>query len=554
MTMSWIGLAVAPGSAVAASWRADRPAAAAVGGQLPAERLVEQAFRIVATELDRIARRAKAQGRHAAGDIVAVSALIARDATLTDAARDAAAASDDPLRAVRDVVERYATALEEVADATLRERAADIRQVGRRVADRLAYGAAGASVAPPSHRFVLVAAEIGPADLLEHLGQGLAAAVAVRGGANAHAAIIARSLGLPMITGVDPALLELPDGTRLLVDAGRGLVVACPDDDQVRSAAERGERRRAALAADRGRRHATADGQPFTLLVNVATGTEARIGIDAGAQGIGLLRTEVPFLRADRWPGEADHRRALRPIVAEAGGAPVTVRLLDFSNDKIPAFLAGAGGGPVGLDALLASTDALAAQLRAVLGLGQRIGILVPMVAAAAQLRTVRALVTAVAADLGVPLPPVGAMIETAAAVEAVDDLAEVADFFSVGTNDLAGQILGLDRRDPRARPDLTAHPRVLRLVGRVATAAALRGRPVSVCGDAAAHPLTLPLLLGAGMRAFSVAAASVEATRYLLRRLDAGRCAGVFIEALERDDADGVLALVTDRTEVALP
>ncbi|MGH8909183.1 MAG: putative PEP-binding protein [Egibacteraceae bacterium] len=552
--MSWIGLAVAPGSAVAASWRADRPAPAATGRIDPLQ--VERAFHTVATELDQLARRAKAQGRRAAGDIVAVGALIARDASLTDAARDAAAASDDPLRAVRDVVERYAAALEEVADATLRERAADIRQIGRRVVDRLAQGAAGASAAPPSHGFVLVADEIGPAELLEHLGQGLAAAVAVRGGANAHAAIIARSLGLPMVTGVDPALLELPDGTRLLVDAGRGLVVACPDADQVRSAAQRGELRSGALAADRGRRHATADGQPFTLLVNVATPAEARIGIDAGAQGIGLLRTEMAFLRADRWPGEADHRRALRPILAEAGGAPVTVRLLDFANDKIPEFLTGAGGGQVGLDALLASPDALGAQLRAVLGLGlgRRIGILVPMVTAAAQLRAVRAVAAAVAADLGVPPSPVGAMIETVAAVDAIDDLAEVADFLSIGTNDLAGEVLGLDRRDPRARPDLTAHPRVLRLVGRVTTVGALRGRPVSVCGDAAAHPAALPLLLGAGMRAFSVAAASIDQTRYLLRRLDAGRCADLFVEALERDDADGVLALVADRIPVSLP
>ncbi|MGH8895425.1 MAG: putative PEP-binding protein [Egibacteraceae bacterium] len=559
MTTSWSGSGVAPGTAVAASWRADRPAPAVIGRRLPAGQLVERAFHAVAAELDQLARRAKAQGRDAAGDIVAVGALIASDATLVDAARDAAAVSDDPLRAVRDAVELHAMALEEVADATLRERAADVRQVGRRVVDRLAHGAGGAPAAPPSHSFVLVAAEIGPADLLEHVGQGLAAAVAVRGGASSHAAIIARSVGLPMVTGVDSALLELPDHTRLLIDAGQGLVVAYPNDDQVaqaRSATEREERRRVALAAERGRRHATADGQPFTLLANVATDIQTRIAVDAGAQGIGLLRTELPFLGADRWPGEADHRRALRPIFAEAGNAAVTVRLLDFTNDKIPPFLAGTGGGPVGLDALLANPDALTAQLSAVLDLGRRIDlrIMIPMATTTQELRTIRAAVTAVAADLGEPAPPVGAMIETVAAAEAVHDLAEVADFFSIGTNDLAAQSLGLDRRDPRARPELTAHPHVLRLVGRVATVGARSSRPVSVCGDAAAHPATLPLLLGAGIRTFSVACAHVDQTRYLLRRLDTGRCAELVAEALKRGDADEVLALVAERTEVTLP
>jgi phosphoenolpyruvate-protein kinase (PTS system EI component) len=554
MTTSWSGSGAAPGVAVAASWRADRPAPAMPDQHLPTGQQVEQAFRAVAAEFDQIARQASAQGRHTAADIMTVGVLIASDVSLVDAARDAAAASDDPLRAVRDVVELHAAALEQASDATLRERAADIRQIGRRVIHRLTHGTAGASATPPSHSFVLVTAEIGPADLLEHLGQGLAAAVAVRGGANSHAAIIARSVGLPLVTGVDPALLELPDHTPLLVDATQGLVVAYPDASQVhriRSVTEHEDRRRVALAADRGRQHATADGQPFMLLANVATAMEARVGIDTGAQGIGLLRTELAFLKADRWPDEADHRQALRSIFAEAAGLPLTVRLLDFTNDKMPVFLASTSGGPVGLAGLLATPDALVAQLRAVLDLGRHIDlrIMAPMVATAQELRALRAAITAVAHDLGIPVPPVGAMIETVAAAEAIHDLAEVADFFSVGTNDLASQALGLDRRDPRARPELAAHPRVVQLIGRVAAIGARSSRPVSICGDAAAHPATLPLLLGTGIRMFSVACACIDQARYLLLRLDTGRCAELVAQALECDDADEVLALVANRS-----
>jgi phosphoenolpyruvate-protein kinase (PTS system EI component) len=140
------------------------------------------------------------------------------------------------------------------------------------------------------------------------------------------------------------------------------------------------------------------------------------------------------------------------------------------------------------------------------------------------------------------------------AAVEAIGALCGVADFLSIGTNDLTSQVLDLDRTDPRARPELAAHPRVLDLIARVVTAANVAGRPVSVCGDAGSHPTTLPLLLGAGVRAVSVACARIDETRYRLRRLDTTRCADVFAEALRARDAAETAALVTDRIEEPLP
>jgi phosphoenolpyruvate-protein kinase (PTS system EI component) len=529
------GSGAAPGTAVAPMWRADRPLPATVEVR-PDD--VGPAFAAVAADLDRLADRVRAEGRSAAADIVAVGALIAADVTLVDDARTAVAGAGDPLQALLDAVERHARAIEELPDPVLRERGADIRQIGRRVADRLAW--AGLDAGRPAGTFVLVGAEVGPADLLDWLGQGLAAVVAVRGGANSHAAIIARSTGLPLVTGVDPGVLDLPDGTPLLVEATaeRGLVVADPGAAEVGRASDqavRAESRRALLATERGRPHVTADGQPFTLLCNVATDVEVRAGLDAGAEGIGLLRTELPFVEAGSWPTEGDHRRVLRPILAEARGLPVTARLLDFSGDKVPPFLR---GGPAGLAALLAEPGALAAQLHALIDLGREVDlrIMVPMVRAPEELVAVRAMVSGV---------PVGAMVETVAAGSRITELALVADFFSIGTNDLTGEVLGLDRRDPAARPELAAHPSVLAIIERVVAAS---GRPVSVCGDAGAHPVTLPLLVGAGVRAVSVAAARVDETRYLLRRLDTGDCRRVFTEALRLRDAGEVAALVQER------
>ena len=170
------------------------------------------------------------------------------------------------------------------------------------------------------------------------------------------------------------------------------------------------------------------------------------------------------------------------------------------------------------------------------------------------ELRTVRGIVDAVVADLGAPPVAVGAMIETVAAVEAINQLCEVADFLSIGTNDLTSQVLDIDRTDPRARPELTADPRVLDLIARAVTGACLAGRPLSVCGDAGSHPLTLPLLVGAGVRAVSVACARIDETRYRLRRLDTARCGEVFAEALRGGDAAENAALVRDRITVTLP
>ncbi len=553
VTNRWAGSGVAPGTVVAASWRVDRPIPVSNRPISPVE--VERAFRAVAADLEQVAARAREQGRTAVSDIVGVGALIAGDPDLVDAARRAAG-TEDPLRGIQDAIEIYAVLLESLSDEMLRERAADVRQVGRRVVDRLARSGAGVSAKPPARRFVLVADELGPADLLEHLGQGLVGAVAVRGGANSHAAIVARSIGLPLVMGVDPRILDVTDHTPLLIDANGGWVVTDPPHaDVVRAyaASTRDEQRRTALAAERGRPHLTADGQPFTLLCNVASDTEVRAGRDAGATGVGLLRTELPFLDTGRWPTEADHRRSLRPILAEAAGWPVTVRLLDFANDKVPPFLR---GHRVGLDALLDNPTALSAQIRAVvdLGRGEPVQIMVPMVSTVAELRTVRAAVDTVTAELRTAPVRVGAMVETVAAVEAIGALCEVADFLSIGTNDLTAQVLDLDRTDPRARPELTAHPQVLDLIARVVTASCLAGVPVSVCGDAGSHPTTLPLLLGAGVRAVSVACARIDEARYRLRRLDITRCADVFADALRACDAEAAAALVRDRIEVTVP
>jgi len=457
----------------------------------------------------------------------------------------------------------------------LAERAGDVRQVARAVLDQLA--AAGAPP-PPAGDFILVRREVSPADLIELAECGLAGAVSVAGGGSSHAAIIARGLGLPMVTGVDPAVLAVPGGQHAVLDAVAGQLLIGPDTGVGPAA---GDEPAGSRNGQRPARHmgaaATADGREIAVLCNVASAAETRRGLAAGAIGVGLLRTEIPFAGALAWPTLDEHRARLAPILGLLTGRTATVRLLDFSGDKIPPFLArpageaapaatydetgprapsgpgvaaGSGAGPVpagGLAALLAHPSALRDQLRAILEAGRdtRLAVLIPMVSSLDEVAQVRAALAETAVSLDAPAPRLGIMVELTATAAAAERFAPAVDFFSIGTNDLAGQVLGLDRRDPSARPALAADPRVLGLIAHTARAAGEAGLSVSVCGDSAADPQVLPLLIGLGVDTLSVPAARVPRVRSWVADLDARGCADLAEQALAAPDVDAVWKLV---------
>jgi phosphoenolpyruvate-protein kinase (PTS system EI component) len=284
----------------------------------------------------------------------------------------------------------------------------------------------------------------------------------------------------------------------------------------------------------------TRDGAGVTVLCNVASAVEARLGLARGAAGAGLIRTEIPFVKAAGWPAVAEHTAALAPILRELAGRPAVVRLLDFSGDKIPPFLR---GGPAGLAALLGDPRALADQLEAVLLTGgdARVAVMVPMVTSAGEVRQVRAALAKAAAATGRAAPELGIMVEVAGTAAAAGEFAREVDFFSIGTNDLTSQVLGLDRADPGTGPALAADPRVLALIATVVAGAAEAGISVSVCGDAAADPAVLPLLIGLGIRTVSVGAALVPRVAGWIADANAGACAELAARALRASSAGEV-------------
>jgi phosphoenolpyruvate-protein kinase (PTS system EI component) len=480
---------------------------------------VRQAF--AAHVADRLALAAELteRGRAAEAGIVTIAAAMAGDAALVEPAVAAVAAGEDAATAITRAAGTHAAALAALPNADLAARADDVRQVAAGVLARLGGGPA----APPSGQpFILAAHDIDPADLIRFAEAGLAGAVSVTGGPNSHASIIARGLGIPMIVGADPGVLQLPAGRLVVVDGTAGALTPDPSPAELAAAAPR----TGAMAAFHpGRPLTTADGAAVTVLCNAASAAEIRLGLAAGATGAGLLRTEIGFLHAPGWPSEADHYERLAAVLKPLAGKPAVVRLLDFSGDKVPPFLA---GRETGLRALLNAPRALRDQLAAIVTAGRdtQLSVMAPMVRTPAEMETVRDTLMMVADEAGVPPPPLGMMVEVAATAAAAAEFTRVARFFSIGTNDLTSEVLGIARDDPRMRPARAADPEVLTLIARVARAAAAAGISVSVCGDAAADPGVLPLLLGLGVRTLSVGAARVAEVADQVRRAHAERCA----------------------------
>ena len=515
------GQPVSEGVAAGEVYLGDAPAVSKASATVDA---VRTAFAAVAHDRAALAMQLRAAGRDRDAGIVEIAALIAADTALTGPVLDAVRDGAEPVAAITGHAEAQAALLAALPDPDLALRAGDVRQVASAVVGHLN----GSRVPPPPPgRFILVRHEVDPADLIRLAEAGLAGAVSVGGGASSHAAIIARGLGLPMLAGADPGVLAAPArhpavlaGDTLTVDpppaelaaARAGTTQAVPQPGAIRDGAV-----------------TTADGQRVTVLCNVASAAETRLGLSRGAAGVGLLRTEIPFTGAAGWPSEADHLAQLTPILKQLHGRPVVVRLLDFSGDKVPPFQR---QGQHGLTALLNAPQALQAQLRAIVaaGRGTRLAVLVPMVRSLDEVTEVRAALAKAAAEAGVDPPQLGIMVEVAATAAAARTFAPEVDFFSIGTNDLTSEVLGLDRADPATSPALAADPRVLTLIGSVAGT----GAKVSVCGDAAADPAVLPLLIGLGVRTLSVGAARVPRVARQIAQTDSAQSA---------EHAAGVLA-----------
>ncbi|MFL6042962.1 MAG: phosphoenolpyruvate--protein phosphotransferase [Gaiellales bacterium] len=553
--MSELTLRGHPASAGAALGRAWRHAGAPPAGVGSAEdecEAVARGLRLAAHELSELAAALRAGGHAADAEIVDTNRLMAEDAALFDAALAAAREGLGAPEAIGRAAEPHVEALAGLDDPNLAARAADLRSIARRAGEL----ARGGGSSPPEGAIVL-AEDLGPGDVAAWAGI-VAGIVLSEGGSTAHAAIVARSLAVPLVTGAGSRLLQIADGEEIAVDGDRGLVLRSVDADtrdrllrRIGLAAEEAERAK----RERLEPSVTCDGRAVRLLANAGSAAEVRAALEAGAEGVGLLRSELAFLDASDWPSEDQHAEALAPMLSLLQNRLATVRTLDFGGDKTPPFLLASGAdsmlGPRGIRAALAAEGGVTPQLRGLMRVSGEslLRILIPMVTEAAEVDAVRelALLARDAVSPGAPDPLVGGMIEVPAAALNAQAIARHCDFLSIGTNDLVQYTLAADRQNPHVAERAVAyHPAVVRLISRVVAAGRSAGIPVDVCGEAAGDAELLPLLIGLGVDEISVSPARIGRTRRMIRSLSLERCRAAAAEALRGTTAAEVAAVAT--------
>ncbi len=492
--------------------------------------------------------------------------LFLEDEALLGPARDGITAEGkSAARAWADAVEEAAVAWDALDDAYLRARGADLHSVGEQVLRHLLCppadaGPSGTSLGPGAPGIV-VAPDLSPAE-----AAGLDAAVVLGvacafGGPTSHGAILARSLGIPAVVGAGRALLGVAEGTVLALDGEAGTVTVDPPAATVRALEARrtGRARDEAEAQVRAHEPAvTRDGARVRVEANVAGPQDIGPAVAAGADGVGLLRTEFLFLAADHLPGEDEQETAYRAVAEGLGGRPLTLRTLDVGADKPLPYLPlerepNPNLGLRGIRLGLSRPEVLTAQLRAALRVAadHPLRVMFPMVATVEEVRRARELLDSTRASLiaeGASVPEriaVGIMVEVPAAALVVEAFVPLVDFFSIGTNDLAQYVLAADRGNAEVAALADAmHPAVLRLIDTVVRAAAEGGRSVAVCGELAGDPLAIPLLLGLGISELSLAAARIPLAKQAVRATDLGAARQLAAQALAAGSAAEVREL----------
>ena len=573
------GLGVSPGVGIGVAHQRESGEIQVLEYQVPARRIPEELERFhgaVARSRRQVAKLvAKAERFHGAaaeelGYLLEAHLQMLKSASLIGAIErriedTRCNAESAVMSEIGAIVENFAA----MNDPYLAARGQDVREVGLRVVRNLtktSYTGFG-QLEPNS---IIIAEEITPADTALMDPRQIRGFASVLGGAEGHTAIMARSLGLPAVLGVTGLIGGAKSGDTVIVDGSNGRVIVNPT---ARCLADYGRRRKAlerearSLTRLRNVPAVTRDGTRIDLQANLELPRELAQALAAGAEGIGLLRTEFLYMNRDDLPDEEEQCAALSEIVAGMAGRPVTVRTLDIGGEKLATSLGphvSEGLNPaLGLRAIRLSLKRpklletqLAAMLRA--GVCGPLRILLPMISTVYEVHEVRKCLHKVARRLkrrGVkiadPLPPLGVMIEVPGAALVADSLANVADFFAIGSNDLTMYTLAIDRGEEQvAHLYNPLHPAVLRLV-QFSIEAAFRARiPVSVCGEIAGNPRFTPLILGLGVRELSMTTNALPRVKSRILRLDMQAATQRARTIMDQSDSGRISALLDDFNE----
>jgi phosphotransferase system enzyme I (PtsP) len=469
--------------------------------------------------------------------------------------------------AVRDVAGHYMTIFSSAPSSYLKEKAQDIEDLARRLLNNLRKETSQDT--DHAEGRIVISGQLLPSDLLKLASEDVKGVVLVSGGVTSHVAIIARSLKLPMVIAERGDLLELPDGTPMLLDGDIGSIYARPSETIIRRFEIRNQTQKAEGKAARPMlaQTRTRDGESVKLLANINLLSEIKLANDLNVEGIGLYRTEFPFLVRSTLPSEEEQYLVYKRLCDEMGGREVTIRTLDIGGEKLLPYLEGTkeANPELGLRSIRFSLhyrEVFLQQLRAILRAGAGTGagklkIVFPMISAIDEFRQARHAVEEAMVDLARqhlpfhPAPALGAMIELPAVLDIIHELAEEADFFSIGTNDLIQYMLAVDRTNERVAAYYQPyHPSVLRSLNRVIQAAIKAEIDVTVCGEMGHEPEFIPFFIGAGLRTFSVDPHYLRAVQEKIVNLSLSEASAYAKTLLAEPTLEGIQKLLKPQTE----
>jgi phosphotransferase system enzyme I (PtsP) len=457
--------------------------------------------------------------------------------------------------ALRRTIEEHAKVFESMDDVYLRERASDIRDLGRRILMHLQSDTPRTAEYPPDT--VLVGEEVTATQLAEVPPSRLRGIVSAAGTSSSHVAILARAMGIPAVMGVADLPVARMEGRELILDGYRGRVYPSPPpsvrDEYLRLIDEERELT-AELGALRGLPAETIDGVQVPLYLNTGLVAETNSFGSEEAAGVGLYRTELPFMVRDRFPGESVQVANYRRVVEAFAPRPVILRTLDIGGDKpLPYFpvseqnpFLGWRGSRISLDHPEIFITQVRAMLRAGIGY-HNLQIMLPMITSVSEVDELLLLIQRAHDELveegyAVSMPRIGVMVEVPSAVFQIEELARRVDFLSIGTNDLTQYLLAVDRNNAKVA-DLfdELHPAVLRALEQAVRGARVFSKPVSVCGELAGNPLATVLLIGLGVDSLSMSAGSLLRVKWVVRSVSVSRARQLLKAALRMEDAQQV-------------
>ena len=463
--------------------------------------------------------------------------------------------------AVDQVLEQTAEMFAQIPDELLQQRATDFRDIKTRMV-KLLLGIEDVDISQVPANTVLVARDLTPSMTAGINPDNIAGILTEVGGRTSHSAILARAMEIPAVLSIENICSDVKNGDVVAIDGTSGIAIVNPDEDTVKEYEQKLEeykKEKALLAEYAGKPSVTKDGTKVELVCNIGKPEDAKKAVECDGEGIGLFRTEFLFMDRDSIPTEEEQFEAYKSVTETMKGKPVIIRTLDIGGDKaIPYLGLEEEENPfLGFRAIrfcLQRTDIYKTQLRALVRASAfgKIKIMVPLVTCVEELRQVKAMVADIMKDLdkeGIDYNKnieIGVMMETSAACMIADLLAKEAAFFSIGTNDLTGYTMAVDRGNAKvAYLYSTYQPAVLRAIKRIIECGKKEGIMVGMCGEAAADPKLIPLLLAFGLDEFSVSATSVLKTRKTISTQDVEECKALADKVMQCTTEEEVLEIL---------